>query len=204
MTQDIKFKELRQKTYLAYHQDGLIDVLVGLGIIGFGLNMATENSALLILSWIPFILYGPLKKYITVPRLGYVKFDSERTNSIKLTVSFLVGLTSLALMVGMIVFLRSDDLSANAAALLKKYHMLLLGTFVAAAFVIGGLLSGIKRFYVQAALAELILISGIELGLQPPTYVLIWGGVTFLIGIWLLVQFLWQYPVVSEEDDDAN
>jgi hypothetical protein len=203
MAQDIKFKELRQKTYLAYHQDGLIDALVGLGILGFGVNMMTESSGFIALSWIPFILYAPLKRYITIPRLGYVKFDSERTHSIRLIMSVLVGLTSLAFFLGLFVFLRNDSMSADTSALLKKYHMLLLGTFVALAFVAGGLLSGIKRFYFQAVLAELVLISSIELGLQPPVYVMIWGGLTFLIGAWLLVQFLRQYPVSGGEDDDG-
>lgn len=203
MTQDIRFKELRQKAYLAYHQDGLIDTLVGLGILGFGVNMMTDNSAFIVLSWLPFILYAPLKKAITVPRLGYVKFDSERTKSIKLTVSLLVGLTSLAFFLGMAIFLRNDSMSADMDVFLKKYHMLLLGSFVAAGFVVVGLLSGIKRFYLQAALAELVLIGGIELGLEPPAYVMIWGGLTFLIGLVLLVQFLRQYPAVGGEGDDG-
>ncbi|MCB9421130.1 MAG: hypothetical protein H6667_15115 [Ardenticatenaceae bacterium] len=203
MAQDIKFKDLRQKAYLAYHQDGLIDALIGLGIAGFGVNMATDNSAFIALSWIPFILYAPLKKRITVPRLGYVKFDRERTYSIKLIMSILVGLTALAFFLGMAIFLRSDNLSTDATALLQKYHMLILGSFVAAAFVVGGALSGIKRFYLQAGLAELVLISGIELGLEPPTYVLIWGALTFLIGLGLLVQFLRQYPVAGEDGNDV-
>lgn len=203
MRQNTNFKELRQKTYLAYHQDGLIDALVGLGIIGFGLNMAADNGALLVLSWIPIILYAPLKKFFTVPRLGYVKFDSERTTNVRLTILLLVGVTTLALFLGLLVFQRGDSLSADWSALLQKYHMLLLGTFVAIGFVVGAALSGIKRFYGQALLAEFVLISGIELGLEPPTYVMIWGGLTFLIGAWLLVQFLRQYPVVGEEGNDV-
>lgn len=203
MTQEINFKELRQKTYLAYHKDGLIDTLVGLGIMGFGLNMLTESSALIVLSWIPFILYAPLKKFITIPRLGYVKFDSERTTSIRLIMALLVGLSTFSLFLGLFVFMRHDSMSADMSALLRKYHMLLLGTFVALAFVVGGALSGIKRFFGQALLGELILITGIELGVQPPVYTMIWGGVVFLIGAWLLMQFLHQHPVIKEDENDV-
>ncbi|MCP4425603.1 MAG: hypothetical protein GY803_14000 [Chloroflexi bacterium] len=203
MTQNIKFKDLRQKTYLAYHKDGIIDTLVGLGILGFGVNMATETSAFIVLSWIPFILYAPLKKRITVPRLGYVKFDSERDSSVRMTMIALVGILTLAMFVGLFVFVRSDSMSVDMSALLGKYHMLLLGSFVAIGFIIGAALSGIKRFYAQAALALAVLISGIELGVAPPIYVLIWGGLTFLIGVWLLVQFMRQYPAVKEGENDA-
>ncbi len=203
MTQNINFKELRQKTYLAYHQDGLIDTLVGLGILGFGLNMMTESSALIVLSWIPFILYAPLKKFITIPRLGYVKFDSQRTTSIRLTMMMLVGLLTLSLFLGLFIFMRNDSMPADVSALLQKYHMLLLGTFVALAFVVGGALSGIKRFFIQAVIGELILIAGIELGVQPPVYTMIWGGVVFLIGAVLLVQFLHQHPIIKKDGNDV-
>lgn len=203
MTQNINFKDLQQKTYLAYHKDGLIDTLVGLGILGFGLNMATDSSAFIVLSWIPFILYAPLKKMITVPRLGYVKFDSERTTSVKMTKMMFVGVATLALFLGLFVFARGDSMAADMSALFKKYHMLLLGSFVAIAFVVGAALSGIKRFYVQAGLALLVLIGGIELGIEEPVYVLIWGGLTFLIGAWLLVRFLQQYPILKGDENDV-
>ncbi|MEJ2747631.1 MAG: hypothetical protein P8183_06945 [Anaerolineae bacterium] len=203
MKQNITFKDLRQKTYLAYHQDGILDTLVGLGIIGFGVSMLMDSSLSFALSWVPFFLYAPLKKRITVPRLGYVKFDSERTTSVRMIILLLVGITTLALFLGLFVFMRGDRMSTDLSALLDKYLLLLLGSFVAVGFVVAAALSGIKRFYGQALLGELVLITGIELGLQPPTYVIIWGVLTFLIGGWLLVQFLRKYPVVGEDGDDV-
>ncbi len=201
MTQNIDFKQLKQKTYLAYHQDGLIDLLVGLGIIGFGINMASESSAFIVLSWIPFILYAPLKKKITIPRLGYVKFDSERTKSIQMSKIILLGVLTFAMFLGLFIFTSKDTLSPEISDLLGKYHMLILGTITAAAFVVTAVTTGIKRFYGQAILAELVLIIGIELGIEPPTYVLIWGALTFLIGAILLIRFLQQHPHISEKND---
>ncbi|MCP5099100.1 MAG: hypothetical protein GY943_26400, partial [Chloroflexi bacterium] len=83
MAPNTNLKALRQKTYLSYHQDGIIDLMVGLSTLGFGISMAAEGSGFIVLSWIGFLLYAPLKKVITVPRLGFVKFDDEQTQRVK-------------------------------------------------------------------------------------------------------------------------
>jgi hypothetical protein len=51
MSQEMDFKKLQQRTYESYHQDGLIDIIFVLGFIGFGLNMALDNSAFLFMGW---------------------------------------------------------------------------------------------------------------------------------------------------------
>ncbi|MFQ5436158.1 MAG: hypothetical protein ACE5FD_14900 [Anaerolineae bacterium] len=201
MSQSMEFKEIRQKVFLAYHGDGLVGALVGLGIIGFGVGMATDASAFIVLSWIPFMLYVPLKSRITISRIGYVKFDSARTTSNRLILTLLTGIGTLAMFLGLFVFVRTGEMSRSMTELLGKYYMLLLGSFVAIAFVVGGALAGIKRFFAQAVLAMVVLMTGIELGIDPPVYVMVWGGLTFLIGAVLLVQFLRRYPVIHEGDD---
>jgi len=72
MSQEKQFKDLGRKAYLSYHQDGLIDILIGLGILGFGLMMLTDSVVFNMLAWMPIIFYVPLKNRITVPRFGYV------------------------------------------------------------------------------------------------------------------------------------
>ena len=43
MSQKTQFKELAQRAYRSYHQDGIIDILIGIGIIGFSMVMLTDN-----------------------------------------------------------------------------------------------------------------------------------------------------------------
>ena len=57
MSQENDFKKLQQRTYESYHQDGLIDIIIGLGFIGFSLNMAFDNSAFIFLAWMPIIFW---------------------------------------------------------------------------------------------------------------------------------------------------
>ena len=81
MSQDEKFKQLERMAYLSYQQDGIIDLLVGWATLAFGVNIAMDSSIWTFLGWMPIIFYVPLKNKITVPRLGYVKFDLNRGRS---------------------------------------------------------------------------------------------------------------------------
>ena len=49
MTRNQNLKQLAKKTYMSYHQDGLVDLLVGWVIIAFAAMMAFDQSAFLFL-----------------------------------------------------------------------------------------------------------------------------------------------------------
>ena len=200
MSSKATFKKLRRKTYLAYHQDGIIDLIIGLSILGFSLNMATDNSAFLFMGWIWIVFYMPLKNRITFPRLGFAKFDNERTTRTGLLLMMMVGIITLALFVGLFVFVRSDAMSPALSAWLRQYHLLVLGAFLAVAMVIAALFSGIKRLFVYAAVTMLSIFLGIQLGVAPPIFTLVLGGLIGLSGAWLLLRFVRRYPIVADDD----
>jgi hypothetical protein len=196
MSQEQDFKKLQQRTYQSYHQDGLIDMIIGLSFIGFGLNMAFDNSAFLFLAWLPIILYVPFKNRITVPRIGYVKFTAS--NKI-LVGAVIAGL--LVLLLGIFVFLIAGpgQIPSPLNAWLKQYHMLLLGSIAALCFAGAALLTSITRLYAYAVLILVIFASGTWLGITPAIYVIITGLLIEVVGIWMLVRFLGRYPVATEE-----
>ena len=97
MVEDKQFRQLERRTYLLYYQDGLVDIIIGLCVIGFAVNMLTDSSALSILAWMPVILLPGLKNRITVPRLGFARFDPKRTGSLRLlTMMLILGLVGAA------------------------------------------------------------------------------------------------------------
>ncbi len=198
MSQNIDFKELRKKVYLSYHQDGLIDIIIGASILGFGLQIATNNSAFLFLTWIGFILYTPLKNRITIPRLGYVRFDEERKTAMRLVLLIAIGVLVMAMFIGLFVFVRSGNMPQTASDWLKKYHMLLLGIFIAIPLFAAAFWSGLKRLIIYAGLILSVIFAGIQLGIDPPLYVIALGCIILLAGLWVLFRFLKQYPVVNK------
>ena len=76
ISQSDKYRKLERKTYLYYHQDGLLDLIIGAMILGFGLNELTDTAIWGFLAVLSIIAYVPLKNRITFTRLGYVKFNS--------------------------------------------------------------------------------------------------------------------------------
>jgi hypothetical protein len=179
------FDRLRRRAYLEYHQDGVLDILIGLCVIGFGLNMLTDSSALSILSWMPIIFYVPLKNRITVPRFGFARFDSDRSGSVMVSKGILSGVLMLGLLIGVYVFTVGDKMPPAFEVFLQKYHMLVLGGLASLAF------------------ALTIIIVGIEFGISTPYYVIAIGAIMLLIGLWLLIRFLQNHPVIAETTDEA-
>ena len=196
MSQEQDFKKLQQKTYQSYHQDGLIDIIIGLGFIGFGLNMALDNSVFLFMAWMPIIFYVPFKNRLTVPRIGYVKFTSSNT---KLAIA--VAVLLLVFLSGTLIFLLigRDNVSPQLSAWISQYYLLTLAVIAGICFVGAALLTGITRLYAYAGLIIILFAGGIWLGVQPPFFVLSTGLVIEAIGIWMLVRFLRKYPIGSEE-----
>ncbi len=201
MSQEQDFKKLQQRTYQSNHQDGLIDMIIGLSMIGFGLNMAFDSSVFLFMSWMTIIFYVPFKNRITVPRIGYVKFSTSKTNMI---IGVAVAVLLFVFLLGTFVYLIGD--SNNSSPQLtdwltwfRQYHMLVLGSIFALCCAGAALLTGIRRLYAYAVLTIGIFAAAFWLGVEPPIYVLTTGLLIEAVGIWLLVRFLRKYPLASEE-----
>jgi len=195
MSQEKQFKDLGRKAYLSYHQDGLIDILIGLGILGFGLMMLTDSVVFNMLAWMPIIFYVPLKNRITVSRFGYVQFSTERTKNLRMLGVLLLGLLALILFAVLYVFTVSGDMPPAIRAVLGKDGMLLMGGLFALMLVLGGLVTRLDRLFVYAALTILIIPGGVVLGIEPSYRVIFLGTLILIIGTVFLIRFLRKYPM---------
>jgi hypothetical protein len=197
MSQEKDFKKLQQKTYQSYHQDGLIDIIIGLAIIGFGLNMAFDNSAFLLMGWLPIIFYAPLKNYFTVPRIGYVKFHASNK-----VVTGLVIMGLLVFLLGLFVFFIGGPniVSEEMQAWLREYYMLIFGGVASLCFLAAGLLTGIIRLYVYAFLFLIVFALGTWLDIHPAIFTISIGLIVEGVGLGLLIRFLRKYPLPEQEN----
>ena len=199
MSQEEQLKELSRRAYLSYHQDGLIDILIGLGILGFGLMLLTGSIVFNMLAWMPIIFYVPLKNRITVPRFGFVQFTSERVKKQRLLIAVMVGLLFFAFGLGLYVFAMWDEMPPLVEILMAGDGMLLLGGLFAMMLLAAGLITGLDRLFIYAILTILILSGGGLLGIEPEIRVVFLGALILLIGIILLVRFLRVYPLPKDE-----
>ena len=200
MSKNNDFKELANRAYMAYHQDGIIDMMLGAGIAGFGLNMLTESSALIVLSWMPFLLYMPMKNHITAPRFGYVRFTGEQEERRRNTRMILLGLLTFTAFLGLFVFMAYGRVAPEMRELIGENVMLLLGGLAALMLAVVAAATGLKRFYIYAALTLLFNIAGTFLPIHEGVTTMLLGLTILISGIWLLVRFMRAYPLPDEED----
>ncbi|MCB8925828.1 MAG: hypothetical protein H6652_09415 [Ardenticatenaceae bacterium] len=204
MSHTVDLEALKRKLYMSYHQDGILDLAVGLSILGFGISMAMDVGVTIVFAWIGLILYAPLKSAITISRMGYVQFETEAKQKSNLLYLLLLGLGVLALFFGLVAFLRSDNLPTDFEGWLRQYHMLLLGALPAVALTVTAWRTGVSRLLVDALLIIGIILVGIWLQWPEPTYVMVTGGVLSLIGFGLLARFVRKYPVQKEDGYDVR
>ncbi|MBE0688191.1 MAG: hypothetical protein IH585_19520, partial [Anaerolineaceae bacterium] len=131
------FSALKQKAFTAYHQDGILDLVYAVVLLGFGTFMLTDNAVFLALGAIIAALYIPIKQQLTVPRFGFVRFESEKKSLTKAWI--LMGIGVLVLLIVFIAryFVGDTSASPEMQALKQQYHMVPLA----------GLLFGIPALF---------------------------------------------------------
>jgi hypothetical protein len=199
MSNDDQLKKLSQKVYLSYHQDGLIDILLGIGVLGFGLMILTGSFVFNMLSWMPILFYVPLKNRITVPRFGYVQFTSERVKKQRLLIAIAVGLVFFTFGLGLYVFANFDDMPPMMDILFGFDGMMVIAVLFVSMMIIAGLITRLNRLFIYALLTPLMLLGGQALGIEPELRVVFLGTIILLIGIIYLLRFLRAYPLPEDE-----
>lgn len=202
MNQSESLTHLRRKAYLAYHQDGIVDILIGATVIGLGLWRITANIIFTSLTWLSFSLYVGLKRTITIPRFGFVRFDDAQR---KVQASLLMGLLILLLLsvAGLFFFAQPDRLPPSLVMFMRKFHEFVFGGVGALSLVIFGLLFGIRRVSGYGIFMLLALWIAIQLGWPGGLTLVAIGSVILLVGLAYLVRFIRTYPFQAEENGNA-
>jgi hypothetical protein len=200
MAKDVDLNEIRRKVYMSFFEDGLWDICLGLFIVGWGLAILTEAAYLPGISFIGlyfiglyFAIWG-IKKWVTYPRIGYVRFSA--TSRRRITARFVI--------LGTVVFL----LGLLAAVLwgigtrpqwLADYFPLIFNGMLAAIVCFVAYWARASRFYLHAALIFLGAVFHLWVGIRWEFGFIGAGGIIVLIGLGLLISFLRKYPKIAEE-----
>jgi hypothetical protein len=190
-------KELKRRAYLAYHQDGILDFIIGVSILGFGLWIYLDQPIFAFFCIFSFSSYIQLKNIITVPRFGYVRFQEGKRET-GLLIGIGIGLLLLLLVVGILYMLGPERVGYAPINFLRKFHVYVMSSIGAAVMAIFGLWSGIRRLiaYTLFLLAALVITYFQELHHSLP--LLLMGSSLMLIGILLVVRFIRRNPTGPE------
>jgi hypothetical protein len=192
----INLKELERRAYLSYHQDGILDMFIGFNILLFGMWMLADMAYLagaFVAIFTP--IYAQVKKQITVPRLGYVKFAPSRMAKSKRTVLLLVIAGALAFIPGVLLFITTQRGILAPIQLLIEYGMIVIGVAGMVLLATVAYISEIRRLYAYSALFFAMFAGGYFLTIPFVYYIMMLGAVIMLAGLYLLIRFLRTYPL---------
>ncbi len=201
-------REVEKRTYMSYHQDGLIDIFVGVFIISFGLGIllmtVTEFSMWFLVPAIFPAIMVPIwvsaKKQITMPRIGYVKFRSRGANRL---MAVLLGLMVAGLGTFMVFsFSSSQAWALTLRNLIISNGMIIIGIGAVIVSVLFAYTMGLNRLYAYGLLALVLSLAG-HFVIIPFEYSLLIIGLAIIInGFVLLIGFIRKYPL--SQSDETN
>ena len=211
MSANLDLKDLEKRAFRSTFQDGLWDIYLGVLLLLMGgaplvISLGLESGGWLLAVDVALVLlavvaFWAAKKYITVPRIGQVKFGAkgkarQRRTSLVLFVSVVVGIALL------LVQLAARGGRADWAL----SDLLIPGVWVVNVLVVFGLAAyfmGFERLYLYGILyavpVPLWLTShrwtDIDLGVAAFA---VPAGIMILIGAVSFVRFLRDYPIPAE------
>jgi len=197
MDRTITRNSLEDKVFNSFWQDGLIDCFAGFSLLGTGIAWVTGNAALGgVLPAILIPIWPQVRRRVTSPRLGQVRFSSElnKRESRKLTVlGLFLGLTALAGIVGFLLTFARPEV-ATPRSWIAGVPSILVGVMSVGA----ARLWSLHRFYVYAGLLVFGGVAVVTFNAHPGWGFLVPGILVSIAGIALLIRFLRQNPVLEE------
>lgn len=192
----MKMRSLEKELYAGRFDDGLLDLCVGLGLLGVGLSWLSGwhvygavMPALLIPLWIA------LRRRVSEPRLGRVEFAPARRRSERSWLLGTLALGSAVLVLAVAVYLAVGRGGAAPRALVP----LLPGLLLALGLVLVSAMIGAPRFAAYAlALGGLAALTT-WLGADPGVYIAAGGGLLCLWAAALVARFLSTHPALDDE-----
>ncbi len=197
MLQVLSQKELEEKASL-YHQDGILDIAIGLLALLVGLFLYGEGIQsvipIYIVLWLPMV--KSFKRLVTVPRMAYVAISQQPGQAEKKQITWIAMLTAVTVLfiLGLIAFFNPDisTLIQMGGGIYGVVSLLMV--FILA---FAGWANNVYRFTAYTALALLLWFIGLWTGYSFPLLLLL-GGIVLLCGIVVLWQFVHRYPVRRE------
>ena len=195
MVSDVNLKEIQRKVYMSFFRDGVWDMFLGLFILGWGLSILTEAAYLPGISFlgIYFAIWG-IKRWLTYPRIGYVRFSASSRR--KITARFLI-LGTVVLLLGAISGVLWGI--STRPQWLVGYFPLIFNGMLAAIVCLAAYWARVNRFYLHAALIFLGAVFHLWLGIRWEFGFIGAGSIIVIIGLGLLTSFLRKYPKMVRE-----
>ena len=205
MTQNINLKEIEKKVWTSTFEDGITDIGIGLVLLVSTICQMfnDERFYLYPLFIVPALFIIIAKKYITVPRIGLVKFSKKRTRKtnrfIFIMTTLLVFLVTLTLTAesGFIPELPITEIINNDGAIIVGAIVFIIPCSIAYFWNWDRMYFYAVLFALSFALNEITIADTGVIASGAYAW-LISGKIMIVIGVVYLVRFLCKYPLPAE------
>lgn len=217
MSNSLDLKQIERKAFRSTFQDGLWDIYLGGIVVALAITLYrpaggyTPYNILVMLLIYTIIggLFWAGKKFITVPRMGQVRFGplrQRRKKAMAVVLGVIVVLQTLFVLLTAGGWLTSL-FGANLFGFIEKHNLERLGVaalgslFVGPSFLLIAYFTDFPRGYyigVMMALAVFLMIL-----INNPIYPLVLGALIILPGVILFINFLKKYPLPRGEDSNG-
>jgi len=192
---------------MSYFKDGLWDIYGAIMLLGFGLAMVTGWDYLMLVFAVLAVALLLIRKRIVPPRLGQVKFSSERQTKTKRSIVIAIVIGTVTMLIGLVFFVLSykNNMPGWLELWMGDYFLVAFGGVLALLVTIATYIVGVWRYYVYATLIFIAFVFASRL--RPDDMesipILIAGGIILISGAVILTRFLHKYPLTPRETDSA-
>ena len=212
MTKKTSLREVEKKTYMSYHQDGLLDIFVGIYVLLFGigillLTMTDFSTWFIVPAIFPAIMipiWISAKKRITMPRIGYVKFGVRGANKM---MAIFLGIAVAGLGTFMVFGLGAsmgEGWALTLRDILISNSMLIIGIGALTISSLFAYTMGLKRLYGYGLLIFVLFFTGYFVAIPFEYFLVIIGLVIIISGFALLTRFIRKYPLPQGDTINAQ
>ena len=210
----LDLKNLEKKAFRSVHQDGLWDISIG-GIV-FSMSLleySNESDAFPILRFglvllglviSELILWGG-KKFLTIPRMGQVKFGPQRQkrNRVMIAILAVIVMIQVAVVIGTALLLKNPQWATSLGfSGTDQDRERLLVSMIGALFVgpstalIAYFTDFMRGYYIAVLLAFAVFSM---IWFAQPVFMTASAALIIIPGIVLFVRFLRRYPLPPAE-----
>ena len=212
MTKRTSLREIEKKTYMSYHQDGLLDIFVGIYVLLFGigillLTMTDFSTWFIIPAIFPAIMipiWLSAKKRITMPRIGYVKFGVRGANKMMaLFLGLMVAGLGVFMVFGLGAFM-GEGWALTLRDILISNSMIIIGIGALTISSLFAYTMGLKRLYGYGLLIFVLFFTGYFIAIPFGYFLVTIGLVIIVSGFVLLMRFIRKYPLPKGDTNSAE
>ncbi len=194
MVEQPNLKVLEKSFYSKFQEDGIWDLMIGLFFLSFGLLMEFSDT-----TYVGFFgglggsLIYVMKRKITRPRLGYVKFSINNLKKHRSSYFSLAMIFIAIIILGIMIYLKNYPISYSNQFFVFENKILAV-LFLALILAAVAFMFNIKRFLWYAVLIMLLFSLGNVMQLNKSYIFILLGTIIIVNGIKLLLSFIKKYP----------